>query len=117
ASLEGSPTPRGSSPCGVTLEENRPVLAAHPERAYSWIAEIGIAVPEVLLVPVYISGTKPLGTLWIVSDKRGHFDSGHARALTELATFVGAALNLYESQKRLRRALEEQERLAAEMDH
>jgi len=117
ASFEGSSVPRDFSPCGVTLDENRPVLTAHPERAYSWIAEAAIVIPEALLVPVNVSGKQPFGTLWIIADQEGHFDSGHARAVTELATFVGAALSLHESQQRLSRALEEQERLAAEMDH
>jgi len=117
ASFEGMPTPRDYSPCGVTLDENRPVLALHPERAYSWIADAGITVPEVLLVPIHVGGKKPFGTLWIVSREAGHFDGGDARTMTELATFVGGALSLHESQMRLSRALEEQERLAAEMDH
>jgi len=117
SSFEGKATPRDFSPCGVTLGENRPVLSLHPERAYGWIAEAGIVAPEVLLLPLYIGSKEPLGTLWIVSEKEGHFDAGHARAMTELATFVGAALSLNESQRRLSRALEEQERLAAEMDH
>ncbi|WP_309086558.1 HWE histidine kinase domain-containing protein [Chelativorans sp.] len=115
--FEGAVTPRDFSPCGITLDENRPVLSLHPERVYDWISEADIEVPEVLLVPLYLGGKQPLGTLWIVSAEEGHFDAGHARAMTELATFVGAALALLESQKRLSRALEEQERLTAEMGH
>ncbi|WEX11673.1 HWE histidine kinase domain-containing protein [Chelativorans sp. AA-79] len=117
STFEGAPTPRNFSPCGVTLDENRPVLARHPERAYDWIADAGIVVPEVLLVPLYVGSEKPLGTLWIVAGQEGHFDAGHARAMTELATLVGIALKLRENQTRLTRALEEQERLSAEMDH
>jgi two-component sensor histidine kinase len=110
-------TPRDNSPCGTTLDQNAPVLARHPERIYDWISDANIVVPEVLLVPLYIAGTEPLGTLWIVAPEKGHFDSGHARAVTELATFVGAALSILNTQKQLRQALEEQQRLAAEMDH
>jgi hypothetical protein len=50
------------------------VLSRHPERVYDWIAEAIIIVPEVLLVPLYLGGKGPLGTLWIVSDREGHFD-------------------------------------------
>jgi hypothetical protein len=35
----------------------------HPERVYDWIAEANIIVPEVLLVPLYLGGKAPLGTL------------------------------------------------------
>jgi two-component sensor histidine kinase len=70
-----------------------------------------------LLVPLYLGGTEPLGTLWIVSDREGHFDSGHARVMTELATFVGIALRMVRGEERLQRALSEQETLASEMSH
>ena len=103
--------------CGITLDRNGPVLGVHPERVYTWIADANITVPEVLLVPLYLGGQAPLGTLWIVSDKRGNFDSGHARAVTELASFVGIALRMLRSEQRLHAALDEQEMLAKEMSH
>jgi two-component sensor histidine kinase len=115
--FDGTTTPRNFSPCGITLDRNGPVLSAHPERVYSWIAEANITVPEVLLVPLYLGGTTPLGTLWIVSDEKDHFDSGHARAMTELASFVGIALRMARSEQRLQSALDEQEMLAKEMSH
>jgi two-component sensor histidine kinase len=93
------------------------VLSVHPERVYDWIADANITVPEVLLVPLYLGGTTPLGTLWIVSGETEHFDSGHARAMTELASFVGNALRMLRSEQRLHAALEEQEMLAKEMSH
>ncbi|HWT31033.1 MAG TPA: HWE histidine kinase domain-containing protein [Propylenella sp.] len=117
APFEGAATPRNFSPCGITLDRNAPVLSAHPERVYDWISDADIVVPEVLLVPLYLGGTDPMGTLWIVSDREGLFDSGHARALTELASFVGAALSILQTQQSLQRALQEQERLTAEMNH
>ncbi len=117
APFTGATTPRNFSPCGVTLDQNGPVLSLHPERVYGWIADANIVVPEVLLVPLYLGGTAPSGTLWIVSDKEGHFDSGHARAMTELATFVGIALRMLKTEQSLQRALEEQETLAKEMSH
>jgi signal transduction histidine kinase/ActR/RegA family two-component response regulator len=101
APFNGATTPRDFSPCGITLDRNAPVLSLHPERVYDWIADANIIVPEVLLVPLYLGGTAPLGTLWIVSDREGHFDSGHARALTELAAFVGIALRMVRTEERL----------------
>ena len=74
-------------------------------------------MPEVLLVPLYLGGKVPLGTLWIVSDQEGHFDSGHARSMTELASFVGIALRMVRSEEQLQHALSEQETLAREMSH
>jgi two-component sensor histidine kinase len=117
APFNGATTPRDFSPCGITLDRNAPVLSSHPERVYDWIAEANIVVPEVLLVPLYLGGTEPLGTLWIVSDEEGHFDSGHARAMTELASFVGTALRMLKTEQSLQRALQEQETLAREMSH
>ena len=115
--FNGATTPRDFSPCGVTLDQNAPVLSAHPERVYGWIADANIVVPEVLLVPLYIGGTAPLGTLWIVSERSGHFDSGDARVMSELASFVGIALRMLQAEQRVHHALEEQQTLAQEMSH
>ena len=115
--FEGSLTPRDDSPCGITLDQASPVLTRHSERLYKWISDANIVVPEVLLVPLFLGGPEPLGTLWIVSDTEEHFDSGHARVATELATFVGTALRMQRSEERLRVALETQEVLTREMSH
>lgn len=117
APFNGATTPRNFSPCGITLDRNAPVLSMHPERFYDWISDANIVVPEVLLVPLYIGSSAPLGTLWIVAEKEGHFDSGHARVITELASFVGIALSMVRTERRLKGALEEQATLAKEMSH
>ena len=115
--FDGATTPRDFSPCGITLDQNGPVLSLHPERYYNWISDAGIVVPEVLLVPLYIFGAQPLGTLWIVSAQEGHFTRSHARAMTELGSFVSIALQMREAEHRLQTALHEQEMLAKEMSH
>lgn len=116
APFENATTPRDFSPCGVTLDQNCPVLCLHPERVYNWISDAGIVCPEVLLVPLYLTGTTPLGTLWIVS-KEGHFSRQHARAMSELASFVGIALRMLHTEQELVKALQEQETLTNEMSH
>jgi two-component sensor histidine kinase len=117
ARFDGATTPRDFSPCGVTLDENGPILSLHPERYYSWISDAGIVVPEVLLVPLYRRDAQPVGTLWVVSDREGHFTREHARAMTELGSFVGIALRMRESEYRLKAALGDQRMLAGEMNH
>jgi two-component sensor histidine kinase len=117
AAFEGATTPRDFSPCGVTLDENAPVLSQHPERVYDWIAAHNLIVPEVLLVPLHLGGSEPVGTLWIVSDQPGHFHRGHARALSELAKFAAIALRMIETENRLERSLAEQEAITQEMNH
>jgi two-component sensor histidine kinase len=115
--FDGATTPRDFSPCGVTLDHDGPVLSLHPERHYDWISDAKIVVPEVLLVPLYLRGSEPLGTLWIVSEKEGHFTRSHANAMTELASFVSVALRMLEAEHRLEEALAQQETLAKEMSH
>jgi two-component sensor histidine kinase len=117
AKFEGATTPRDYSPCGITLDRAAPVLTRHSERAYSWISDEHIILPEVLLVPLYIGGGEPLGTLWIVSNVAGHFTREHSRVASELATFVGIALHMQRTEDRLRQALEKQETLTHEMSH
>lgn len=117
AAFENATTPRNDSPCGVTLDRNAPVLAAHPELAYDWIAEFNLVIPEVLLVPIYVGTERPFGTLWIVAEEVGHFRQEDARLARELAEFIGTALRMLEAEAQLREALREQELMAREMSH
>lgn len=117
AQYENATTPRNHSPCGVTLERGAPVLAAHPERAYEWIAELELVIPEVLLVPIYLGIDRPYGTLWIVAPQAPHFQQEDARLSGDLAEFIGTALRMLEAEARLREALQVQELLAREMSH
>ena len=117
AQFTGGTTPRNFSPCGITLDLNKTILAEHPERVYSWLTDANISIPECLLVPLYVGSKEPLGTLWIVSEDEGHFDSGHARVMTELAGFAGMAVGMVRTEQRLKHSLEQQETLAREMSH
>jgi two-component sensor histidine kinase len=117
SAFEGSTTPRDDSPCGVCLDRSAPILMERPERVYRWIADANIVVPEVLLVPLATKGLASIGTLWVVADRVGHFNEGHARILTELSTFAGMALRMIQTEERLQLALQEQETLTREMGH
>jgi two-component sensor histidine kinase len=117
ATFEGATTPRHYSPCGVTLDKRAPVLCRHPEWAYSWVADANIELPEVLLVPLFVGGEDPVGTLWIASSKYEHFTLECARIASELATFVGVALHVKRGQEKLQQAMEAQETLTREMSH
>jgi two-component sensor histidine kinase len=116
SAFEGTTTPRDFSPCGITLDKDTPVLTRHSERYYPWIADVNVALPEVLLVPLH-RGAEQLGTLWIVSDELSHFNRGHVEAITEIAAFVSIALQMHQTESRLSKALSEQEALAKEMSH
>jgi two-component sensor histidine kinase len=116
SAFEGATTPRDFSPCGITLDNDAPVLTRHSELYYPWIADVNVALPEVLLVPLH-RGSEQLGTLWIASDELSHFDPGHVEAITEIAAFVSIALRMHQTESRLSRALGEQESLAKEMSH
>jgi two-component sensor histidine kinase len=117
ARFEDATTPRHYSPCGVTLDRDAPVLSRHPERYYDWISDAGIAIPEVLLVPLHIGSEEPLGTLWVVGDVEGHFRPDDARLISELAEFIRFALLMQRNQGRLQDDLDQQGLLAREMDH
>jgi two-component sensor histidine kinase len=117
AVFEGATTPRDFSPCGICIDQRSAVLMERPERLYGWIADAKITVPEVLLVPLLVKNATPIGTLWIVAREGEHFNRGHERVMTELATFTGIALRMVQSDIHLKKALEEQETLAKEMSH
>ena len=113
----GETTPRDFSPCGVTLDLNKVTLVTRPERMYTWLADANISLAECLLVPLYVGSEEPMGTLWIVAEKEGHFDTGHARVMTELAAFTGIAVGMVRTEQHLKDSLSHQETLTREMSH
>jgi two-component sensor histidine kinase len=115
--LENALTPDNGCLGGVALDRRAPTLAAHPELVHGWLADAGIAVPEVLLIPLHLDADEPLGTLWIVGPCEGHFDRNHAQLATDLARFAAAAVRMIRREQSLRAALEEQEIVAREMSH
>jgi two-component sensor histidine kinase len=120
AAFEGTRTPLDFSPCGVTLQQNAPVLMQHPETVYGWIASAGISIPEVLLVPLHLrrpADDGGAGTLWVVGSKPGFFSWEHARVLTELAAFSSVAIRMIQAEEIIQSALQEQEQLTLEMAH
>ena len=123
--FSGDTTPRHLSPCSLVLDQRSPILLSMPERAYPYLAAAGVPLCEALLLPLYITGTEPAGTLWVIThDEQQHFDSGDVRVMTELAAFAGLALRmvrdageLHAKEELLQQALEHQEMLTLEMSH
>jgi two-component sensor histidine kinase len=117
AAMQGVTVPRENSPAGLCLEIGGPVLFAQPGRAFGWMQGNSLPVSELLMVPLQSKGAAPLGTLWVIAKEAGHFDSGHARAMSELATFAAIALRMIQPEERLSQALRIQETLTVEMNH
>jgi hypothetical protein len=72
----GNTTPRNYSPCGITLDNAEPTLVEHPERGYTWLAETGMSLPQLLLVPLYVGGKLPLGTSGSFPSSKGISTAG-----------------------------------------
>jgi two-component sensor histidine kinase len=117
AAMQGVTVPRQNSPAGICMDIGGPVLMSHPGRAFGWMQGGALPVSELLLVPLQSKGAAPLGTLWVIAKEAGHFDSGHARSMSDLATFAAIALRMIQSEERLSQALSIQETLAEEMNH
>jgi two-component sensor histidine kinase len=100
------------SPCGTVLDRDTPMHMTYPERHYAYPQNIThpIAVAEVLLIPLHVSG-KPVGTIWIISHDETHqFDAEDLRLMTSLGRFAEHAYQLL-SQERLANELAATKRL------
>jgi two-component sensor histidine kinase len=117
AAMQGVTVPRENSPAGLCIDIGGPVLFAQPGRAFGWMQGGVLPVSELLLVPLQSKGAAPLGALWVIAKEAGHFDSGHARAMSDLAAFAAIALRMIQAEERLSQALRIQETLADEMNH
>jgi signal transduction histidine kinase len=95
----GGSMPRASSPCGVVLDRNTPMLMSHPERHFLYDVDAPPMV-EALLVPFHHEG-RPVGTIWIIAhDDTVRFDREDQRLLTGLSRFAALAYHLL-SERRL----------------
>jgi signal transduction histidine kinase len=94
AQFNGETTPRDFSPCGICLDRAETILMDRPGRYYDWLNLPGLPVTEAVLVPLFVNGTDPLGTLWVMSHDEHQFDSEDARVLSDMASVVGLALSL-----------------------
>ena len=93
ANFEGTFTPRDYSPCGTTLDQGRPLLCKRPERYFKWVAEAGVSIAEVMLVPLrWAAPDSSRGTLWVVAPGENYFDADDARILEDVASFAAEAL-------------------------
>lgn len=97
ASYEGMDMRQDSSPCGLCLSAGTTIVVSRPERAYMDLRDTRPSIIEDLVVPLYDSAGKPLGTLWIAHhDDGSHFCSDDARIVEQLAAQAVLALKLLE---------------------
>ena len=97
-------TPRGFSPCGVTLDRGEPQLFAYPGRRFQYFNKVAVPIIEGLVIPICLGAERP-GTLWVVShDDECKFDSEDVRLLSGLGEFTAGALRLLQAHESERTA-------------
>jgi PAS domain S-box-containing protein len=85
--------PRFFSPCGLVLDENKPILIQNPILYYPYVSRLGVQLCEVLLVPFQIGG-RSMGTLWVVAhDTKTQFVQEDLRCLESLCKFAAASVS------------------------
>ncbi|MDB5397497.1 MAG: hypothetical protein JWM91_5003 [Rhodospirillales bacterium] len=102
APFTGETIPRNFSPCGVVLDQQKPILVKQPERYYPYLALEDAPISEGLWAPLVGLEGVAVGTLWIMShDPDRHFTQDDCDTLLRLAAFgsVGLALNQVSIQK------------------
>ena len=91
----GGSTPRNFSPCGLCLDNHHTILVERPARVFTYFREAEPQIAEGLIVPLYDTGKRPLGTLWVTShDPRRKFDPTDARIMEQLAVELVLAIKL-----------------------
>jgi two-component sensor histidine kinase len=91
----GGTTPRNFSPCGLCLDNHHTILVERPARVFDYFNQAEPPIVEGLIVPLYDTGKRPLGTLWVTSHDRQHrFDATDARIMEQLAVQLVLAIKL-----------------------
>jgi PAS domain S-box-containing protein len=113
ACYQGVGAPRDFGPCGTVLDHDAPLLFCHPERLFTYLAEVKPYIEEGLLFPFYVDG-QAVGTIWLVNhDRDRQFDAEDMRLLGGLANFAAAAYQSFlastkvrDSEQRLRQIID-----------
>src|SRR3569833_1827488 len=91
----GGSTPRDFSPCGLCLNNHHTILVERPGRVFTYFNDAEPEIFEGLIVPLYDTGKRPIGTLWVVSHEPGaKFDPTDARVMEQLAVQLVLAIKL-----------------------
>ncbi|HEY5755316.1 MAG TPA: sensor histidine kinase, partial [Steroidobacter sp.] len=97
SSHETTDLPRDCSPCGFCLDVGIAIVISSPQRVFDRLADKLPSIAELLTVPLYDRGRKPLGTLWVAHhDSQTHFDGNDVRIAEQLAAQLALALKLQE---------------------
>lgn len=95
APFEGGSTPRHFSPCGLCLDNHHTILVERPGRVFTYFNDAEPEIVEGLIVPLYDTGKRPIGTLWITShEQEARFDPTDARIMEQLAVQLVLAIKL-----------------------
>ena len=117
----GGTTPRGFSPCGLCLDHHHTILVERPARVFTYFEAADPAIVEGLIVPLYDTGKRPLGTLWVTShDPGAAFDATDARIMEQLAVQLVLAIKLRRKAKvlaQLEQVVRDKEMLVQEVRH
>ena len=110
-------TPRHSSPCGLCVDGNEPLLMQRPELVYKYL-DVGLPFHDVLLIPLTEKNGEREGTIWIVSHNATRkFDGEDARVMQRFALFTTTALRLAKIAQEAKREASEQNLRLHELDH
>ena len=91
----GGGTARDFSPCGLCLDCHHTILVHRPGRVFTYFNQAEPEILEGLVVPLYDTGKRPLGTLWVTSHgSDATFDATDARIMEQLAAHLVLAIKL-----------------------
>ncbi len=91
----GGTPPRDFSPCGLCLDHHHSILVERPGRVFAYFDDAVPGIVEGLVVPLYDTGKRPIGTLWVISHNDGaQLDPTDARIMEQLAVQLVLAIKL-----------------------
>ena len=121
AGFVGGTTPRDFSPCGLCLDRHHTILVQRPARLFPYFNDANPPICEGLIVPLYDTGKKAIGTLWVVTHRpSGKFDPTDARVMEQLAVQLVLAIKLRRKllmQAALQEAVDDRDLLVDEVRH
>ena len=104
----------------LCLDQAQTILVSRPARVFDYFNQASAPIVEGLIVPLYDTGHRPLGTIWIVSHDERRFEANDVRIMEQLSVQLVLALKLIREsadQEQLRHAVASKDTLIQEVHH
>ncbi len=91
---QGHEMPKELTLCGMCIDSGKPIFLSHPGQQFPSLSRMKPVIAETLVLPLYDSSERPVGTVWLVRHDSRPFSEADVQVLEQLSIQLMLALKL-----------------------